>query len=147
MAVQKCKKEFEKLYECVYQSHMLYLWLWHPGYSRSAARALGTTLNLPGSTVPDLHDKKDAFMHKVFQDNAGVVRQLWQQYHMTHDEVCDIVKISHTDSSGLKQTDLANTYAHYDLFLFLKYAALCKSLHRRHFLEPIHLLSDQHVPR
>ena len=108
---------------------MLYLWLWHPEYSRSAARALSVVLNLTDSAAPDLDDNKDAFMNKLFQDNVDVVRQLWRQYQMTDDEVCDIGKMSHTDNSRKNQTDLATAYPHYDYFLFLKYAALCTANH------------------
>ena len=128
-AVRACKKEFVKLYTCVYKSHMLYLWLWHPEYSRSAARALATTLNLVGSAAPDPNDKKDVYMFNLFQDDRNVVRQLWKQYHMTQDEVNDIVSMSHTDNSGKRQKDLAAVYPHYDYFLFIKYAALCTANH------------------
>ena len=108
---------------------MLFLWLWHPEYSRSAARALGNVLGLPDKANLDMHDDKDAFMHQQFQKSADAVRQFWRQYLMTDEEVSDIVKMSHTDSSDKKQKDLVTAFPHYDYFLFIKYAALCTANH------------------
>ena len=108
---------------------MLYIWLWHPEYSRSAARALATTLNLADSAVPNPDDKKDVYMFNLFQDEADVVKKLWKQFQMTQDEVNDIVNMSHTDNSRKNQEDLAVAYPHYDYFLFIKYAPLCTANH------------------
>ena len=108
---------------------MLFLWLWHPEFSRAAARGLCTVINVPGSAVPDLNECKDQFMVRAFQNNADVVRKLWSQYQMQDLEVVDVVKMSHTDNSGKSQKDLAAAYPHYDYFLFIKYAALCTANH------------------
>ena len=123
------KKEFEKLYQCVYEGHMLFLWLWHPKYSRSAARALCSVLDIPDSADLDPHDIKDQFMCKQFEDSADVIRKLWLQYRMQDDEVADVVKMTRTDSSDKRQKDLATAFPHYDYFLFIKYAALCTANH------------------
>ena len=129
LACQAAKKEFKKLYEFVYGGHMLFLWLWYPAYSRSAARALCNIIGLTGSTTLDLDDEKDEFMRKCFEDNKDIVRQLWIQYRMTDEECVEILEMTHTDNGFVKQDDLAAKYPHFDMFLFLKYAALCTANH------------------
>ena len=129
LALKAAKKEFKKLYQCVYEGHMLFLWLWYPAFCRSAARALCSVIGLDTGSDLDPNDKKDMFMRTCFETNRVIVRQLWQQYEMTDDEVDNIITMSHTDNSHCKKEDLASKYPHYDLFLFLKYAALCTANH------------------
>ena len=129
LAIAAGTEEFKKLYKCVYEGHMLFLWLWYPPYSQSAARALGDVIGLDGCAVPDPDSKQDRYMNKLFQDNKDVVRQLWRQYRMTDEEKAEIAEMSRTNNSHLKQEDLVTKYPQYDMFLFLKYAALCTANH------------------
>ena len=129
LAFQAAKKEFKKLYSCVYEGHMLFLWLWYPAFSRSAARALCSVIGLNAGSDLNPNDKKDMLMRKCFENSKDVVRQLWQQYKMTDEEADDIVAMSRTDNSHNKKEELVAKYPHYDLFLFLKYAALCTANH------------------
>ena len=117
------------MYECVYEGHMLFLWLWYPAFCRSAARALCSVIGLESGSSLDANDKKDIFMGTCFEKSRVVVTNLWQQYKMTDGEVDDIIAMSHTDNSHRKKQDLVSKYPHYDLFLFLKYAALCTANH------------------
>ena len=118
-AFLKCQVEFEKLYSCVYEGHMLFLWLLYPALSRSAARGLCSVLNVVGGASPDPHDANDQWMVKQFQDNEDVIRKLWTQYRLEPDEVSDIVKMSNTDNSDKTQEYLIATYPHYDKLIFL----------------------------
>lgn len=105
---------------------MLFLWLWYPAYSGSAARALGHVLDLPGCQPPATEDIKDKFVLDMFTADAATVRQLWKQFEMTEAEAADVVKMAEADTAVLAtQADLAKAFPNYDYFPFIKYAALC----------------------
>lgn len=64
--------EADTLFSCHYQSWMLLLWLWHPKYTSSAARALGHLLGIEGCT-PSSDSILDQMFQKLFSDEEDFV--------------------------------------------------------------------------
>lgn len=71
----------------------------------------------------------DRWMRDIFVKCSEEVNQFWTQFNMTTEEVADIVKMSSTDCSQYTQDDLVVHFPAYDMFLFLKFDALCTGNH------------------
>ena len=89
-AAAAAQQEFTKLFKCVYQDHMLYLWMWYPKFARSAARCLGLTVGLR-CTPPAVDNDNDQFLLKEFNACKNNVVTLWKQFDMLKEEEEEIM--------------------------------------------------------
>ena len=121
-AAAAADKEWKKLYECVYQDGMLYLWLWYPKFAQSAARCIGHVVGL--HCKPPSDNVNDQFLLRCFTDCSTTILRLWEQFVMTEDEKQEIQKMSTTDCSSFTDVDMCSTFPYLNKFFFLKYDAL-----------------------
>ena len=124
------QKEHFKLYKCVYEDHMLFLWLWYPKFARAAARCLGLTVGLGMCcTPPSTDNAEDQFLLDCFDKCNSNVMILWRQFEMTAAEKEEIMKMSHTDCVNFTTENMSQKFPSIDKFLFLKFDGLCLANH------------------
>ena len=129
-AAVAAQKEHTKLYKCVYQDHMLYVWLWYPKFARAAARCLGLTVGLGiRCTPPSADNGDDKFLLGCFNECKQNVRILWTQFQMTNAEQEEIMEMSHTDCTTFTDADMCTKFPALNKFLFLKFDGLCLANH------------------
>ena len=129
-AAVAAQKEFINLYKCVYQDHILYVWLWYPKFARAAARCLGLTVGLGIRCAPPSGDNDDdQFLLGCFNKCKENVMTLWTQFQMNKDEREEIVSMSHTDCTSFTDADMSVKFPALDKFLFLKFDGLCLANH------------------
>ena len=129
-AAVAAQKEYIKLYKCVYQDHMLYVWLWYPKFARATARCLGLAVGMGIRCMPPSADNdEDQFLLGCFNECKQNVKTLWTQFQMTNDEQEEIMKMSRTDCATFTGADMSTTFPALDKFLFVKFDGLCLANH------------------
>ena len=97
-AVNAGADEMDELFSCHYESWMLLLWMWHPKYTSSAARALASLLGIQGSTPPD-DSALDQMFKTLFDEEDDAVLAHWDAWDVGFDlddeikKMCDHVEI------------------------------------------------------
>lgn len=121
-AAVAAQKEYTKLYKCVYQDRMLYVWLWYPKFARSATRCLGVTVGLGiRCTSPSDDNDDDQFLLRCFNEYKQNVMTLWTKFQMEIDEKEEIMVMSHTDCTTFTDADMSSNFPVLDKFFFLTF--------------------------
>ena len=129
-AAKAAQKEHIKLYQCAYEDHMLYVWLWYPKFARAAARCLGLTVGLGVRCTPPCPDNdEDKFLLGCFEKCKQNVLTFWTQFNMSIDVQEEIMLLSRTDCANFKDADMVAKFPALDKFFFLTFDGLCLANH------------------